>query len=179
MNRQHKTALIAGIALALSGCATYQPGPSVMALPGQGVNFEQFQYDDYQCQTYARNATGQTTNQQQADQSALNSAAVGTVVGAAAGALIGAASGNAGAGAAIGAGSGLIVGGAAGTDAYNTGGGTAQNRFDSAYVQCMYAKGHQVPLPAGTQPYTQQRPAAPPPAPSYPPPGTPPPPGHR
>ncbi|MEN9728834.1 MAG: hypothetical protein RL434_3200 [Pseudomonadota bacterium] len=179
MNTPRKLLLTGGIALAMTGCATYQTAPSVMALPGQGTNFEQFQYDDFQCQTYARNAIGQGTNQQAASESGINSAVVGTVVGAAAGALIGAASGNAGAGAAIGAGSGLIVGGASGTEAYNTTGMRSQDRFDAAYIQCMYAKGHQVPLPGGTQPYTQQRPSAPAAAPAYPPPGTPPPPEYR
>lgn len=182
MNSLSRPLCATGLVLALAGCATYQTAPSVMALPGQGMSFEQFQYDDFQCQSYARNAIGQTTQQQYAGQGGVNSAAVGTAVGAAAGALIGAASGSAGAGAAIGAGSGLIVGSAAGTEAYAASGGAAQGRFDAAYVQCMYAKGHQVPVPAGTQPYTQQRPVAPSPAPTtpyYPPPGTPPPPGHR
>ncbi len=179
---------ILACALAAAGCASIPNGPGVMALPGQGMSFEQFQADDYGCQAYARQATGLPPTQQAATDSAVNSAAVGTAVGAAAGALLGAAGGNAGAGAAIGAGSGLILGSAAGTDAY---GGTAYNiqeRYDSAYVQCMYARGHQVPVPASVaqQQQLQQQaasyPAAPPintPAPpAYPPLNTPPPPGY-
>lgn len=163
--------------LALSACATYPPGPSVMVLPGQTTSFEQFQYDDFQCQSYARNALGQNSAAQDASESALNSSVTGAVVGAAAGALLGAASGNAGAGAAIGAGSGLVIGGAAGSDAYQTGGYRAQSRYDNTYIQCMYAKGHQVPVANGSQPYTQT-PAAPP-AGGYPPTNAPPPPGYR
>jgi outer membrane lipoprotein SlyB len=163
--------------LALSACATYPPGPSVMVLPGQTTSFEQFQYDDFQCQTYARNALGQPGARADASESAVDTAVAGTVIGAAAGALLGAASGNAGAGAAIGAGSGLVIGGAAGSDAYQTGGYRAQTRYDNTYIQCMYAKGHQVPMANGAQPYTQS-----PGNPSntgYPPANTPPPPGYR
>ena len=55
-----------------------------------------------------------------------------------------------------------------------------QKRYDNAYVQCMYAKGQQVPLPAGVA--ARDNVSAPttvaPASGSYPPPGTPPPPGY-
>jgi hypothetical protein len=57
-----------------------------------------------------------------------------------------------------------------------------QRRYDIAYMQCMYAKGNQIPIARGSVPtYTTQPPAAPPAvsAPASvppPPPGTPPPP---
>jgi len=70
---------------------------------------------------------------------------VGTVVGAAAGAVIGTATGNPGAGAAIGAGSGLVLGSASGVQASAASGAALQSRYDMAYLQCMYAKGNQVP----------------------------------
>ncbi len=185
------TSPIAMLALcgSLAACATYPTGPSMMALPGNGASFDQFRADDYQCQSYAQQTLGLQSPQQSASNSGLNSAAVGTAVGAAAGALLGAASGNAGAGAAIGAGSGLILGSAAGTDSYATTGYLAQQRYDDAYIQCMYAKGHQVPVPASVANYQQPAPSyvAPPPTGpvtvppaggSYPPPGTPAPPGY-
>lgn len=188
MNNAMKTLTLLAVALAAAGCASIPNGPDVMALPGRGMSFEQFQADDYACQMYARQATGLPSTQQAASDSAVNNAAVGTAIGAAAGALIGAASGNPAAGAAIGAGGGLIVGSAAGSDAY---GGTAYNvqeRYDGAYVQCMYGKGHQVPVPASVaaqqqlQQQTASYPATPPPntpaPPSYPPINTPPPPGY-
>ncbi len=173
----------------LGACATYPSGPSMMAQPGNGASFDQFRADDYQCQGYAQQALGIRSPQQNASDSGVNSAAVGTAVGAAAGALLGAASGNAGAGAAIGAGSGLVLGSAAGTDAYASGGYMAQQRYDDAYIQCMYAKGHQVPVPASVANYQQTQPSyvAPPPSGpvtvppaggTYPPPGTPAPPGY-
>jgi len=174
MNKLLPIALVI-VTAGLAGCASVPNGPNVLALPGSGMSFEQFRADDYDCQAYARQATGLPPTQQAANDSAVSSAAIGTVVGAAAGALIGAAGGNPGAGAAIGAGGGLIVGSAAGTDAY---GGTVYNvqeRYDNAYVQCMYAKGHQVPVPANIA--AQQRLNAAPatPYPAMPPPGTPPP----
>lgn len=171
--------------LMLSACATYPLGPSMMVLPGAGATFDQFRIDDMGCRNYAQQAGGQSA-QEVAQNSGTDSAVVGTVVGAAAGALIGAASGNAAAGAGIGAGSGLLLGSAAGSDAYVTSGYSAQDRYDNAYVQCMYAKGHQVPVPAGlaaTQPAPARAeiapgPRQPPVVTNYPPPGTPPPPGY-
>ena len=173
----------------LVACATYPSGPSIMALPGNGASFDQFRADDLQCQGYAQQVLGHQSPQAAAMDSGANSATVGTLVGAAAGALLGAASGNPGAGAAIGAGSGLILGSAAGADAYDASGYRGQARFDAAYIQCMYAKGHQVPVAASASGYQQgqstapQVNSAPPPgtaAPSgsYPPLGTPPPPGY-
>ena len=174
----------------LAGCVTYPSGPSMLALPGTTASFDQFRADDFSCRSYAQQITGQTSAQQAASNSGVNSAAVGTAVGATAGALLGAAAGNAGAGAAIGAGGGLLLGSAAGTDAYDASGYGAQDRYDNAYIQCMYAQGHQVPVPAEMAAAQYAAPAYPaPPAPrsaypapapagAYPPPGTPPPPGY-
>jgi Glycine-zipper domain len=169
----------------LTGCASFPRGPSVMSMPGTGMSFEQFRADDWSCQSYASGTVGEPGAQQAAANSGANSAAVGTAVGAAAGALLGAASGNPAAGAAIGAGGGLIVGSAAGTDAYIAGGVTTQDRYDNAYVQCMYAKGHQVPVSPSVAANLQSAsptygpPSSPNSYGAYPPPGTPPPPGYR
>ncbi len=51
-----------------------------------------------------------------------------------------------GAVAGVGAGTGLLVGSMAGSEAAQSSGRGAQARYDHAYVQCMYAKGEQVPL---------------------------------
>ncbi len=143
MNAPYK--LIAGAAaVLLAGCVSVPVGPRVMAMPGSGKDYEQFRQDEAICQNYASQATDGSARQ--ANDSAVNSAAVGTVVGAAAGALIGAASGNAGAGAAIGAGSGLLVGSSAGANNAARGGYGVQRRYDDVYLQCMYARGNQVPM---------------------------------
>jgi hypothetical protein len=39
----------------------------------------------------------------------------------------------------------------------------AQRRYDMAYMQCMYAKGHQVPVPGGRPGYNSSAPTSPPP----------------
>lgn len=156
----------------LAGCATPPPsGPSVMVLPGSGKSFDQFRYDDYECRQFASTQSGGTSAQDASTNSGIKSAAIGTAVGAAAGGLMG---GNSGAG--VGAGVGLAAGALAGTGAASSSAYTVQQRYDIGYQQCMYAKGHQIPMAASR--YTPRsgniRQAAPPPPP--PPPGTPPPP---
>jgi hypothetical protein len=172
MYRLLKFSLLAVVA-ALSACATMPTGPSVMVLPGTGKSFDQFRTDDAVCRQFAYEQAGGTTGQQAAQQSAVTSAVVGTAVGAAAGAAIGSASGNMGAGAAIGAGTGLLFGSAAGSGYASGSYYEAQRRYDNAYLQCMYAKGNQIPgyrresAPAATAP---RRSPTPPPPPDYPPP---------
>ena len=145
MKMSHRIGVVL-LGTSLAGCATYPPGPSVMALPGPGVDFAHFQADDTDCQGYAQHASGARSAQQAGTDSAINSAAVGTAVGAAIGALLGAASHSAGAGAAVGAGAGFLLGSAGGVDENRGSAQAAQQRYDNAYVQCMYAKGHQVPV---------------------------------
>jgi hypothetical protein len=130
--------------LALGGCATLPAGPSVLVLPSQGKSFEQFQAEDIFCRQWAGRQIGMSA-QDVANQNTATGAVLGTAIGAGAGALIGAAAGDAGAGAAIGAGSGLLFGTATGASAGQGYGYQAQQQYDFAYVQCMYAKGHQVP----------------------------------
>ncbi len=158
-------------AATLAACATVPTGPSVMALPGAGKSFDQFRIDDGSCRQYAYEQVGGVTGQQAAQRSAVSSAAVGTAVGAAAGAAIGSASGNMGAGAAIGAGTGLLFGSAAAAG-YTSGFYYAdQRRYDHAYLQCMYAKGNQIPgyrRHYGTVPSSSQRWSSPPPPADYP-----------
>lgn len=139
-----------------------------MALPGSTKSFDQFRLDDGACRQYAYEQVAGVTPARAAESSGVRSAAVGTVLGAAAGAAIDGSSG-----AATGAGVGLLVGGLAGTSAANQSAYDAQRRYDIGYVQCMYAKGHRVPVSGR---YTPEAAA---PASSYyppPPPGSAPPP---
>ena len=71
----------------LAGCVSAPTGPSVMALPGTGKNFDQFRYDDAECRQYALSQSGGATANQAAVDAGVRSAAVGTVVGAVAGAV--------------------------------------------------------------------------------------------
>ncbi len=159
----------------LAGCATVPTGPRVGALPGSRTTPEQFGADDAACRNYAQAALGPNAAQPSNDAAAAN--AVGaTLIGAAIGALFGAAVGDPGTGAAIGAGTGLLGGS---INAANAGGYSTyalQRGYDQAYLQCMYARGHQVP---GRVAYrTAPGNFAPPPGAGYPPPNTPPP-GYR
>lgn len=180
---------LAGSALLLSACVSMPNGPSVMVMPGTGKSFDQFRADDMDCRQFASSQVGGATAEQAQADSAVKSAVVGTAVGALAGAIVG------GRGSvAAGAGTGLLVGGVAGAGAGNSSGYALQQRYDMGYTQCMYARGHQVPM-AGRAAAPRPAPAAvyyappPPPPPGYgapppygagapppPPPGTPPPP---
>ncbi len=130
--------------LALTGCATLPTGPSVRVLPGDGKSFEVFQTDDMVCRQYAERSIGMSP-QQVSNQNTATGAVAGTLIGAGLGAAIGAAAGDPGIGAAIGAGSGLLVGTSAGAQSGQAYGYEAQRRYDNTYIQCMYAKGNQVP----------------------------------
>jgi hypothetical protein len=137
-------------ALLLGACVTVPTGPSVMVLPGTNKSFDQFQADSFSCQQFAQQLIGGSADQ--ANNTAAANAVAGTAVGALAGAAIGSATGNAGAGAAIGAGTGLLFGSAASSNAYYYGYYDVQRRYDGAYMQCMYAKGNQIPV-RGAAPY--------------------------
>lgn len=140
-----RTWIVVWAAAALTtGCATIPHGPSVLVMPGSGKSFEAFAEDDAVCRRWAENRAGGRANET-VNENLLAGAAAGGALGAAAGALIGAASGNAGAGAAIGAGAGLLAGSAMAHDRAFGSGWEVQRRYDQAYQQCMYAKGHRVP----------------------------------
>lgn len=132
------------VLLTVTGCASVPTGPTVLVLPAPGKPFEAFQADDIACRQWASSQVG-TSPGEAASQSTASGAALGTVIGSGIGAALGAAAGNAGAGAAIGGGSGLLVGTASGANAGEYGSNQIQRRYDNAFVQCMYAKGNQVP----------------------------------
>ena len=173
---------LAASALLLAGCAALPSGPSELVLPGGGVSFQQFQQDDDTCRDFASHRVG-LSPQDAAVQAGVGHAAIATAVGAAAGAAMGSIYHEAAHGAAWGAGSGLLFGALNGSQLGTQAAGEAQHRYDNAYVQCMYASGHQVPVPPSVaQAQPMQRPVArrsPPPRSSAPPPpprGEPPPP---
>jgi len=157
--------------LVLAGCASVPDGPGVLVLPGTGKTFDQFRFDEHECRQYASAQVGGSTPNKAAADSVTQSAVVGAVIGTVAGAAIGGAEG-----AGVGAGVGLAGGALAGTDAGNYSGRTLQQRYDFGYQQCMYAKGHKVPMSR----YQAERYRAPsttpppPPPPAGKPPGVPP-----
>ena len=182
---------VPAVALALAGCVSVPTGPSMTVLPGTGMSFDQFRYDDGQCRQYAYDSVGGQTATASQQNAAVSSAVIGTAIGALAGAAIG----GHGADAAVGTGVKLLGGSAIGASTGNASAYETQRRYDGAYMQCMYSKGHRVPM-AGNAPvrhpysapaqYQYSAPPPPPPnapppaqrysAPPPPPPGAPPPP---
>ena len=160
--------------VALSGCATIPTGPSVMVWPGPGKPFEVFQSDDTVCRQWASQQVGAQPSES-ANKTLASGAAIGTMLGAGLGAAIGATSGQMGAGLAIGAASGAIGGTAVASGPSYGAQWEVQRRYDNAYMQCMYAKGNQVPGVArpwrGVPPPPPPPPGFnPPPSSAYPPP---------
>ena len=161
--------VVGAVALLLAGCVSTPTGPSVLTLPGQGKSYEQFAADAYECRQYAQSLVGTT-----ADQAAADAGARSVALGAALGALVGAAGGRGGEGAALGAAGGAI----AGTGAASQSAALLQQRYDNGYLQCMYARGNQVPMggrsAAPPRPVSQGAPSGapsiPPPPPNLPPP---------
>src|SRR5690242_4184666 len=147
-----------------------------MVLPGSGKAFEQFQADDAACRQFALQSAGISTHRA-ANESVITGAAVGTAVGAAAGAALGAAAGNPAIGAAAGAGVGLLGGTAVSSSYADANIHSVQQRYGVGYMQCMYAKGNQIPVSRGSVPYSPNRvsttpPPPPPPAMTTPPAGS-------
>jgi hypothetical protein len=161
-------ALLAGLA----GCAVIPEGPSTMALPGTNRSFAQFRTDDDACRRFATERIGGQSSQKAANDTVAGGAVAGAAIGTVAGAAIGGSQG-----AAVGGGTGLLAGSAIGSSAaYGSASGT-QRRYDHAYIQCMYASGHKVPVVEGSyrpQPAAGARPSALPPGIPAPPAGAPP-----
>lgn len=171
------------LVILLAGCATVPSGPSVRVFPTPGKPYDLFLAEESYCRRDAERRIGMLP-QEVADQNTATGAIVGTAVGTGIGAALGAASGNTGAGALIGAISGLFIGSAAGSDSGRIEGWEAQRRYDTIYLQCMYAHGNQVYNP-GPRYYRRRTVTMPPSSsydntppdytPLYPPPNTPPP----
>lgn len=136
---------LASIMLALGACTSMPPNePSVLVLPGTGMDFEQFRSDNDLCKQYAFQQVSGRSPDSVAIDSGVRSAALGTLLGAAAGAAI-----DGGRGASVGAGTGLALGGLTGAGTADLSASRLQQRYDMGYTQCMYAKGHRVPVGSG------------------------------
>lgn len=153
-------ALAGGLLLALGGCASVPSGPSIAVMPAPGEPFGQFRQDDARCRQYASRQVGTTPNAAGAH-SIATGALVGTAIGAAVGALFGhgrsyPVTSNAAAG--------LMMGSVVGAGNAQSSQYQLQGQYNTAYAQCMYSAGAQVPgyAPPGYAP--------PPPPPGSPPP---------
>ena len=156
--------------LALGACTVAPPtGPSVVAMPGQGKSFDQFQADDAACRDYAQSKMPNAQQTAAASQNnSVATSAAGTLIGAAAGAALGSLSGNVGTGAAIGAGVGLAGGASVAGNNAQAGADSLQGSYYVAYAQCMV--GHGETIQGAEEPAYGPPPgyyAPPPPPPGY------------
>lgn len=128
--------------LAIGGCATTPMGPTVQVMPPPNEPFQAFVADQDTCKKYAASqVAGQAdAANKRAVGGALLTAALGSAVGGAVG------GGNA---AAVGAAGGASAGAAAGAVSSQGDQQSIQQQYNTAYLQCMYSKGAQVP---GAQP---------------------------
>lgn len=122
---------VTGAFLAVA-CAALPGGnsPTVEALPGGGKDMVAFNTDDIACRTTARTRSSENTP--------LTSGmglGVGEVVASGRGKLTVRENADST--------TGSVYGGAPAADAGNP---TSQQRFDTAYLQCMFSKGHKIPL---------------------------------
>jgi len=135
--------LLVGVTLSnlvLTACVSAPTGPTITVMPREGKPFEVFKKEDQERREFAQNSV-QDGNAAALKAGAI-SAATGAAIGAAAGAMYQGGSGpNVGTGAAIGMVGGAAVG-AMGASNKET---QAQTQYNTAYQQCMYAKGNQVP----------------------------------
>jgi hypothetical protein len=129
-------------------------------MPAPNEPFQAFVDDQNTCKKYAANQVGGQADA--ANKQAIGGAALTAALGSAVGAALG--GDNA---AAVGAAGGASAGAAAGAANSQQAQQSIQQQYDTAYLQCMYSKGAQVP---GAQATGQSGPppaasAAPPPAP--------------
>ena len=129
---------VAIISLALSACATQPLGPTVTVMPAPGKPFPAFAEDDAVCKSFASTQVAGAPDQ--ANAGVIGSAVVGTLLGAGLGAAVGG-----GQGAGIGAASGALLGTGVGAKGSAWSQMSIQQRYNIAYMQCMYSKGNQVP----------------------------------
>ncbi len=137
---QLRLVLLSSSLMTLLACAAVPPGPEVEVMPSPDKSFEQFANDDLVCRDFAADRSGAV--KAAAGQETAKGAVAGAAAGAVAGAMIGHGDSEA---IGTGAGAGLILGGAHGMEQEHEARDTVQYRYDTAYMQCMYAKGHQVP----------------------------------
>ncbi|HYM01682.1 MAG TPA: glycine zipper family protein, partial [Stellaceae bacterium] len=133
-----KTKMTVIILASLAGCASQPIGPTVNVMPAPNKPFERFAEEDAFCRDFARQQIAGAP--EQANSAVIGSAIVGTVLGAGLGAAVGG-----GQGAAAGAATGTIIGTGVGSSGAAWAQMTIQQRYNVAFMQCMYAKGNQVP----------------------------------
>ncbi len=119
-----RSGLLCAFILLLISCQTAPTGPSVTVLPGPGKPLEVFQADDAACREWAHQHMGSRSG------AGIGSIGIGGGVGGFSG------------GSSSFGGGGVVIGGGDGGEPSSY---ELQSRYDSAYEQCMYARGNQIP----------------------------------
>ena len=125
----------------LNACTVLPEGPAVSTLPGSKKTVASFAKDDFRCQDYAKQQSGNLTPNQAKEEVTGEHAFVGALIGA----FLGIAIGHNPRDAAIGAATGALFGGLSGSDKGNVVAADIQYDYDRAYTKCMYSAGHRVP----------------------------------
>lgn len=151
-----KAAFCAALPLTVSACVSQPLGPTVQVLPAPNKPFSIFTEDDATCRSFAGTQVAGTAAQ--ANNAVVRSAVVGTLLGAALGAAVGR-----GPGAAVGAAGGALIGTGTAANGSAWSQMSLQQRYNIAYLQCMYSRGNQVPGYTVTAPPPPPLPPPPPP----------------
>ncbi|MCC8400453.1 peptidoglycan-binding protein [Paraburkholderia sp. MMS20-SJTN17] len=141
----------------LGACADTPLGPTVQVMPGSAIPFRVFQQNQEECKQYAQSQVAGEA--ESANRSAVGSALLGVALGTALGAATGDSQG-----AGVGAAAGAVTGTAAGATGSQVAQASIQDQYNNAYMQCMYAKGNQIP--GAPTPLADAIPTAPPGAPA-------------
>ncbi len=158
----------------LAGCAVAPSAPNVMVLPGTQKSAGAIRRRQRGLPAARAGLCGAAGRSR--EHPGRGCGRVGTALGAAVGALLGSGSYYPNNATAWGAGTGLMMGSAVGSSSSQASAYGLQQRYDTAFVQCMYQLGHQVPGQTAYRRMAPTVPAAPAPRaapPSYPPPGYP------
>lgn len=128
----HNIPCAIAIALFAGACATAGgDGPSVAVLPGGGKTMVEFNADDVACRTTARARSTDSTPPRAAMGLSSEPAEIASRSGIALRTDTD-------------TGTGSLFGGAQAPESDNS--FTLQQRYDTAYLQCMHSKGHQIPV---------------------------------
>ena len=133
-----RISLVALAVALLAGCDTMPERPTVTALQGADKGFDEFRTDDVECRQYAHAQVSGVTPASADHASGVTSTAPSSAICVAVGAAI-----DGRGSAAAGSRTGSLIDG---TDAAQFVGYGLQQRYNCAYVQCMYLKGDKVPL---------------------------------
>jgi len=141
LSRRVRSAVLALSFGLITACSGIPDGPEVQVMPGRGRTLASFQIDDEFCREFAVARLGADGSDQAVARFAATAGAVGATLGGVIGGVLAGPRG-----ATYGAANAARGGG---EFAYGQSASSVrqkyQSRYDHAFVQCMYARGHRTP----------------------------------